>query len=236
MALAAGLAEALLKAGNTVIITGRRREALDETVKANPGLHAFTLDVDNAKAVNDFAAMIVKEHPKLNVLINNAGIMRSEEPAKNTSTADAEAIITTNLVAPIRLTTALLPHLLKQTSATVMNVTSGLGFVPLASTPTYSATKAALHSYSDSLRAQLAGTSVEVVELAPPAVATDLVPGHRENPRSMPLQAYIDEVMGLIAKDPKAHEILVENVKFLRFAERTNSYDKVFGMLNGAAH
>lgn len=225
-----GLAEAFHKRGNTVIITGRRREMLDETTRANPGMLAYALDVDNAKAVTEFAAMVTREHPKLNVLVNNAGIMRQEKLETQTSLADAEATITTNLIAPLRLTTALLPHLLKQTSAAVVNVTSGLAFVPLVSTPTYSATKAALHSYSISLRKQLEKTSVEVIELAPPAVATDLVPGHRENPHSMPLQAYIDESMALFEKQNK--EVLVENVKFLRFAEASGSFDKVFGMLN----
>ena len=138
----------------------------------------------------------------------------------------------TNLVGPIRLNTALLPHLLRQTKATIITVSSGLAFVPLAFTPTYSATKAAIHSYSQGLRHQLRNTSVEVLELAPPAVATDLMPGHKDNPRSMPLDAYISEVMELLntAKD----EILVERVKYLRNAERTGAYANVFGMLNPA--
>lgn len=225
-----GLAEAFHKRGNTVIITGRRREMLDETTRANPGMLAYALDVDNAKAVTEFAAMVTREHPKLNVLVNNAGIMRQEKLETQTSLADAEATITTNLLGPLRLTTALLPHLLKQKSAAVVNVTSGLAFVPLVSTPTYSATKAALHSYSLSLRKQLEKTSVEVIELAPPAVATDLVPGHRENPHSMPLQAYIDESMALF--DAQNKEVLVENVRGLRFAEANGAFDKVFGMLN----
>lgn len=225
-----GLAEAFHKLGNTVIITGRRRDVLDATIKANPGMAAYTLDVDNAKAIIDFAAVVTKEHPKLNVLFNNAGIMRQEKLTTQTDLTDAEATITTNLLGPMRVTTALLPHLQKQPKATIVNVTSGLAFVPLVYTPTYSATKAALHSYSVSLRTQLEGSSVEVLELAPPAVATDLVPGHRDNPISMPLDAYIEEVMELF-KTP-AREILVERVKFMRFAEQQNSFDKVLGMVN----
>lgn len=225
-----GLAEAFHERGNAVIITGRRREVLDEVARANPGIVAYTLDVDDAKAIADFAARVTKEHPKLNVLVNNAGIMQAEDLKSDSSLAIAEATITTNLLGPMRLKAALLPHFLKQSSATIVNVTSGLAFVPLAATPTYSATKAAMHSYSQSLRKQLAGTSVEVIELAPPAVATDLMPGHRDSPHAMPLQAYIDESMRLFETPSK--EVLVENVKFLRFAEVNGSYDQVFARLN----
>ena len=114
----------------------------------------------------------------------------------------------------------------------MVNVSSGLAFVPLATTPTYCATKAAMHSYSQSLRFQLRDTSVQVIELAPPAVATDLMPGHAQNPRSMPLDAYIQESLAILKADPKTHEICVENVKPLRNAEASGQYDKVFGMLN----
>jgi uncharacterized oxidoreductase len=116
-----------------------------------------------------------------------------------------------------------------------MTVSSGLAFIPRAATPTYSATKAAIHSWSESLRHQLAGTSVEVLELAPPAVATDLMPGHAENPNSMPLADYTAEVIGLIERgETPRGEILVERVKPLRFAA-ANDYDAVFAMLNGPA-
>ena len=147
---------------------------------------------------------------------------------------DAEAMITTNLLGPIRLTAALLPHLRRQARATVVTVTSGLAFVPLAATPTYCATKAAMHSYSRSLRFQLRGTAVRVVELVPPAVATDLMPGHAANPHAMPLDAYIAETLALLAADPAAEEICVEQVKVLRNAETDGSYATVFGRLNPA--
>ena len=137
-------------------------------------------------------------------------------------------------VGPIRLTAALLPQLKNQKQATIINVTSGLSFVPLAMTPTYSATKAALHSYSQSLRYQLRNTNVDVLELAPPGVATDLMPGHRENPRSMPLADYISESMGILAGTPPNGEILVERVKPLRSAEASGNYAAVFNMLNPA--
>lgn len=228
------LAEALHVRGNKVIITGRREAALAETAAANPGMAFATLDVADPAAIRDFAAQVVKTHPALNVLINNAGVMKVEDLKAEPFDLDiAEETIATNLLGPIRLTAALLPHLRAQAAATVMTVSSGLAFVPLAATPTYSATKAAIHSWSESLGHQLAGTSVEVLELAPPAVATDLMPGHAENPNSMPLADYTAEVIGLIERrETPRGEILVERVKPLRFAA-TNDYPAVFAMLNG---
>ena len=229
-----GFAEAFHAAGNKVIITGRRREPLEATVAAHPGMAFETLDVADAGAIKAFAAKIVADHPALNVVVNNAGIMIQETLADGIDLDIVESTITTNLLGPIRLTAALLPHLKAKPAATIMTVSSGLAFVPLTATPTYCATKAAIHSYSQSLRTQLQGTSVKVIEIAPPAVATDLMPGHAENPRSMPLAAYIDESMALLWANPSADEILVENVKMLRNAEASGQYPKVYGMLNGA--
>ncbi|HEX3919096.1 MAG TPA: SDR family oxidoreductase [Caulobacteraceae bacterium] len=230
-----GLAEALQAKGNHLIIAGRREGALRETAAANPGMAWQVLDVEDAGAIREFAARIVAEHPALNVLVNNAGIMRAENLlAEPFDLADAEATITTNLLGPIRLTAALLPHLRQQPSATVINVSSGLAFLPLSMTPTYCATKAALHSYSQSLRHQLRATSVRVIELAPPAVGTDLMPTSRGNPRSMSLEDYIAESMALLRADPDADEILVERVKMLRNAEASGQYAQVFGVVNPA--
>jgi uncharacterized oxidoreductase len=230
-----GLAAALQKAGNFVIISGRRQAALEETVKAHPGMRAEVLDVDSADDINAFAARVSKTYPALNVLINNAGIMRPEDvTAANYSPATAEAIVTTNLLGPIRMIAAMLPHLQKQKSATIINVTSGLAFVPLAFTPTYNATKAALHSYTQSLRHQLRKTAVEILELAPPAVATELMPGQSKSPHSMPLADYISESMAILAGTPPHGEILVERVKLLRNAEASGKYGDVFAMLNPA--
>jgi uncharacterized oxidoreductase len=229
------LAESLHARGNRVIITGRREGPLKTVVDANPGMDWATLDVADAGAITAFAAQVVKDHPALNVLINNAGIMQAEDlTAEPFSLETAEATIATNLLGPIRLTMALLPHLQAQAASTVMTVTSGLAFIPLVATPTYNATKAAIHSWTQSLRTQLSGTSVEVLELAPPAVATDLMPGHAENPNSMPLADYTAEVIGLIeAGNTPRGEILVERVKPLRFAE-ANGYEAVYRMLNGS--
>jgi uncharacterized oxidoreductase len=231
-----GLAEAFHAQGNRVIIAGRRRDKLDAAMAANPGISAYTLDIEDASAIRAFATQLIAEQPTLNVLINNAGIMRLEVmPQQGVAPQgldDATAMITTNLLGPIRLTTALLPHLQKQSHAAIINVSSGLAFVPLTITPTYSATKAALHSHTQSLRAQLRGSAIQVIELIPPAVATELMPDNATNPHAMPLRAFIDESMALLRTQPDAVEICVERVKFLRYAERDGKYDSVFQMLN----
>jgi uncharacterized oxidoreductase len=229
-----GLAEAFHALGNQVIIAGRRKTALDETTAANPGMQSLVLNVEDAAHVRSFAAQAVSSYPALNVLINNAGIMRAENlKADPVDLTDAEAIVTTNLLGPIRLTAALLPHLQRQARSTIINVSSGLAFVPLSLTPTYCATKAAIHSYSQSLRYQLKTTSVEVLELAPPYVATDLMAG-ASDPRAMPLANYIAEVMAILKTQPTPKEICVENVKGLRFAAENGKYDAIFEGLNAA--
>ncbi|MGD0618306.1 MAG: SDR family oxidoreductase [Bryobacteraceae bacterium] len=229
-----GLAEAFHALGNKVIIAGRRKQVLDETTAANPGMTSLTLDIEDPASIRSFAAEVTRQYPSLNVLINNAGIMRVEKLlSQQADLADAEAIITTNLLGPIRLTAALLPLLQKQPYSVIMNVSSGLAFVPLTATPTYSATKAAIHSYTQSLRYQLRGTSTEVLELAPPYVATDLL-GGGSDPRAMPLDKFVAEVMEIIKTKPDATEICVENVKRLRFAAESGHYDDVFNGLNEA--
>lgn len=231
-----GLAEAFHKLGNQVIIAGRRKETLDETTAASSGMQSVVLDVEDPNAIRAFATKVTAQYPALNVLINNAGIMRAESLlAQSDDLTDMEATITTNLLGPIRLTTALLPHLQKQNQAVIMNVSSGLAFVPLAMTPTYSATKAALHSYTEALRVQLRDTSIQVIELIPPAVATELMPGGSSNPRAMPLDAYIAESIQLLTTQPTAAEIAVEGVKLLRYAAQGGQYDSVFNMLNSTA-
>ena len=229
------LAEAFHTIGNQVIIAGRRTCLLAEVAAANPGMAVLEFDVDDAAAIPDFAARVIAAHPSLNVLINNAGIMRPEDLlADDYSPCDAEAMIATNLLGPIRLTTTLLPHLRTQAKSAVLNISSGLAFVPLSHTPTYSATKAALHSWSQSLRHQLRDTPVEVIELAPPAVATDLMPGWRSNPNAMQLDDYIAQTMGLLNENPESGEICVPPVRRYREAERKGIYDTIFAKLNPA--
>lgn len=210
--------------GNKVIIAGRRADALAAAIEGRPNMAAMTIDVDSAEGVADFDRRVIAEHPDLNVLINNAGIMRYEDIGSQRDLGDAEATITTNLLGPIRLIDALVDHLTGRPDAAIVNVTSGLAFVPLTATATYSATKAAMHSYTVSLR-EVLKDKVEVIELAPPAVQTDLTPGQREASGYMPLDAFADEVMALFAEQPTPKEVLVEAVKFLRNAEAEGRFD-----------
>jgi uncharacterized oxidoreductase len=229
-----GLAESLHALGNQVIVAGRRQHALDETIAANPGMKSLQLDIESPAAIRNFAAKVVAGFPSLNVLINNAGIMRAEKLlAPQSDLADSESIVATNLLGPIRLTAALLPHLLKQSRAAIINVSSGLAFLPLAITPTYCATKAAIHSYTLSLRHQLRNTATEVLELIPPYVATNLMSG-ADDPRAMPLAQFLAEVMEILKQQPTPPEICVENVKRLRFAAETGKFDQIFNGLNAA--
>jgi uncharacterized oxidoreductase len=228
------LAESFHKLGNQVIIAGRRRDVLDAATAANPGMKSVVLNVEDAAQIRAVASQVTREFPALNVLINNAGIMRPEN-LLDAATADAEATVTTNLLGPIRLTAALLPHLRKQSYSAIMNTSSGLAFVPLVLTPTYCATKAAIHSYTQSLRYQLKGTSTEVLELIPPYVQTDLMSG-ASDPRAMPLAEFIAEVMSILQTKPGVEEICVERVKPLRLAAENGKYSAVFNGLNEALH
>jgi uncharacterized oxidoreductase len=233
-----GLAEAFHKLGNKIIIAGRRQQVLDDTVAANAGMASAVLNIEDDAAIRSFAQKLTADFPALNVVINNAGIMRPENLlAQPADVADAEATITTNLLGPIRLTAALLPHLLKQPQATIMTVSSGLAFIPMAITPTYNATKAAIHSYTQALRYQLKSSSVEVIELVPPYVQTELMGSTQAvNPRAMPLKDYLAETIEILKTQPNATEILVERVKPLRFAEQNGKekYDAFFQQFNDA--
>jgi uncharacterized oxidoreductase len=230
-----GLAEAFHKlGGNQVIIAGRRKHALEETTNANPGMKSIVLDIENPANIRSVAEELAREYPALNVVINNAGIMRLENLQNQPGELrDSEAMVVTNLLGPIRLNAALLPLLEKQARATIMTVSSGLAFVPLALTPTYCATKAAVHSYTQSLRYQLKATKIEVMELIPPYVQTDLM-GGAEDPRAMPLGDFITEVMEILKTQPAETEICVERVKPMRFAAENGNLEKVFIGLNEA--
>jgi uncharacterized oxidoreductase len=229
------LAEAFHAEGNQVIIAGRRKALLDEVAAANPGMKSAVLDIEKADAIVRFAAQIKADYPALNVVIHNAGIMKPELLKKG-ALADAEATVATNLLGPIRLNAALLPLLLAQPRAAIMTVSSGLAFLPLAMTPTYCATKAAIHSYTQSLRYQLKDTSVQVLELAPPYVQTELMgPGQASDPNAMPLKDFIAESISILKTSPDATEICVERVKPLRFAEANGGYEAFFKRFNDTA-
>jgi uncharacterized oxidoreductase len=234
------LAEAFHRLGNQVIISGRGQKALDETTAANAGMKSVTLDISDSKSIQSFAGQVAKDYPALNVLINNAGIMQPEDLLeKPGDLSTAEKTITTNLLGPIRLTAALLPLLRKQPRATIMTVSSGLAFVPLAMTPTYCATKAAIHSYTQSLRYQLKATNVEVIELIPPYVATTLMGDQQANdPQAMPLDDFITEVMSILKSRPDVKEVCVKKVHPLRFAAENGQqkYEQFFQQFNDSMH
>jgi uncharacterized oxidoreductase len=208
-----GLADALHKLRNQVIIAGRRRGRLIEVSDANPGMKWVELNIEDPTSISAVANKLIAEYPKLDVLINNAGIMQFDDTAGPVDDKLIVSTITTNLMGPIRLTGALIEHLKKQKHAAVINNSSVLAFVPLAIAAVYSATKAALHSYTLSLRYKLKGTSVKVIELPPPWVQTDLHNSNNE-PRAMPLAEFIAETIRILRTD--VEEVLVERAKPLR--------------------
>jgi short-subunit dehydrogenase involved in D-alanine esterification of teichoic acids len=232
-----GLALALeLQArGNTVIVGGRRAAELERIAASHPGLDTVKIDTTDPPSIAAAAKEVLARHQDLNVLIPMAGIMRVEDwrqPA--TFLASAEDVVTTNLLGPIRLIAAFVEHLRAQPAAAIITVSSGLAFTPLAATPSYNASKAGIHMLSESIRLQLAGTSVQVIELEPPSVRTGLLPGQEDSEVAMPLDEFITEAVGLLASQPDAKEIQVERVKFLRYGEARGDYDQVVAALNAA--
>jgi uncharacterized oxidoreductase len=229
------LALALQAKGNHVIIGGRRAELLERIAAEHPGIDTVRIDTADAASVESAAKEVLAKHRDLNVLIAMAGIMRIEdwhEPAS--FLASAESVVTTNLLGPIRLIAAFIEHLRQQQDATIVTISSGLAFTPLAVTPSYNASKAAIHMLSESIRLQLADTTVKIVELEPPSVRTALVPGQENSPFAMDLDEFVAEVAALIEAHPDAKEIQVERVKFLRYGEARGDYDEVVATLNAA--
>jgi uncharacterized oxidoreductase len=221
-----GLAEAFHKRGNKVIISGRRRASLDAVVAANPGMVAVELDITDPASIDRVAARLIADHPDLNVLINNAGIMLPDQAAGRIDDRLLVDTITTNLIGPIRMTSALVEHLKSKEDAVIAYTSSVLGFVPMAVTAVYSATKAALHSYALSQRFLLKDAGVRVLEIAPPWVRTDLM-NSREAEQAMPLDQFISETMSVLASD--ADEILVDGAK----AFRANAGPNEHALVNG---
>lgn len=207
------LAEQFHSLGNKVIIAGRRQALLDEVAAAHPGIEGVALDISDAADIDRVAAQLIRDYPTLNVLINNAGIMPFDDPSGRIDDAVSRQILDTNLLGPIRLTSALIEHLKAQPRATIIHNTSVLAYVPIATNAVYSASKAALHSYALSQRFMLKGSSVSVQEIAPPWVDTDLIKKSGD-PRAMPLDAFIAETMKGLATD--APEVFVEAIRALR--------------------
>jgi short-subunit dehydrogenase involved in D-alanine esterification of teichoic acids len=229
------LALALQDRGNTVIVGGRRTELLERIAADHPGIDTVRIDTSDPDSIRRAAAEVLAAHPDLNVLVAMAGIMRVEDWHTPAGFLDsAEAVVTTNVLGPIRLIGAFVEHLQSRPDATIVTVSSGLAFTPLKATPSYNASKAAIHMLSESIRLQLADTSVKIVELVPPSVRTALLPGQEESEFAMPLDEFVGEVVQLLESQPDAKEIQVERVKFLRYGEARGDYDQVVQVLNAA--
>lgn len=228
-----GLAQRLQAAGSTVVIGGRRRALLD-SLHDEYGFDIVELDVTDPASITAAAASVVETHPALDTVITMSGIMRAEDLRSSEHLTDAVATVETNLLGTIRLIDAFLPHLLSRPASTIITVSSGLAYTPLAATPTYSATKAAVHSYTQSLRQQLTDSSVSVLELVPPAVATDLM-GEGVDFGGMPLGDFLTEVVSLL-QSGAAPEVLVQNVMPLRWSERDGTQQQLIEMLAARRH
>jgi uncharacterized oxidoreductase len=227
-----GLALRLRAAGSTVVIGGRRTDRLEALAAEHPGSGTQQIDVTDPASITAAARAVTTAYPELDAVVTTAGIMLPEDLTDPGHVQVAERTVATNLLGTIRSIDAFLPALLRRPAAAVITVSSGLGFVPMPLTPTYSATKAAVHSYTQALRVQLAGHPVQVTELVPPAVRTELM-GQRDSSHAMPLEEFLDEVMAILTDRPDAEEVLVERVRFLRFAEAEGRTDAVLAQLSG---
>lgn len=216
------LAKAFAALGNQVIVSGRRRALLDQIRAEDPRIDAVEMDVNDAASVDRAAAEILARYPSLNVLVNNAGVMPFDDVARGTfDEAQSLSLVGTNLLGPVRVSAHFVEHLQRQPEAWIINNTSVLAFLPLAGNALYSATKAALHSYTLSQRFKLRNTSVKVLEIAPPWVDTDLI-FKSGDARAMPLDAFIEQTMAKLATD--AVEIIVDAVLPARANQGQNEY------------
>lgn len=229
--LGLGLALRFHAAGNAVVVGGRRTELLEQIAREHEGIGTVAIDMADPSSIRAASAEVMRRYPDLNVIVAMAGIMQPEDVHTADFLAVAEATVTTNLLGPLRLVAAFTEFLAGAQDAAIVTVSSGLAFVPLPITPTYNATKAAIHSLSRGLRVQLSDTSIQVIELVPPAVRTALM-GQEDDPNSMPLEDYLTETMTLLETQPTAEEILVERVKVLRNAELDGTYDQVLARLS----
>jgi uncharacterized oxidoreductase len=230
------LAEALYAKGNKIIIAGRRQNMLDEVTGRNPGMIGMAVDVSDTASIATFVESVKAQFPQLNVLINNAGIFGLEDyTADSIDLTRALNTIQTNITGVVQLSAALLPTLRAQPQSTLVVTTSGLAFVPYPPGPVYSATKAFMHNWLDALRVQLRETSVEVLELAPPYVQTELGGPHQaSDPHAMPLDEYIQEVVQILESNTSEKgEILVDRVKPLRTAEKDGKYQEFLDAMRG---
>jgi uncharacterized oxidoreductase len=225
-----GLAVALHEAGNRVVIAGRREEPLRAVADQHPGIDYLQLDQSDRRSLERFVDELTRRHNDVNVVVNNAGMMALEDLSEPDPDV-ASTVVATNLLGPIVLTSLLMPMLKVQRHPAIINVTSALAFVPLAFAPTYSATKAALHAYTESLRFQLQDSGIHVIEIAPPRVETDM-PGPADDDHTMSLDDFISETLALLASRPDAGEVIVQAARGLREAERNGVYAEVFAAVN----
>ncbi|MFF3000131.1 SDR family oxidoreductase [Streptomyces sp. NPDC057950] len=209
------LAHRFAKDRNTVVVGGRRPEPRD-------GLQSVRIDVTDPASVLRARDEVLAAHPDLDVVVTMSGVLLTEDLREPAHITDAENMVATNLLGTIRVIDAFTPHLIGRGTGTIITVSSGIGFLPFPLMATYGATKAAVHSYTESLRAHLAGTGVEVAELVPPAVATPAMA--KLNPAAVPIDDYLDEVMELLAVEPTTREIIAEAALPLRWAERDGTY------------
>lgn len=210
-----GLAQRFVDAGSAVIVGGRSPEPQD-------GFETVQIDVTDPASIRRARDQVLDAHPDLDVIVTMSGVMLVEDLRDPSHFAATDTTIATNLLGTIRVIDAFTPHLLGRGSGTILTVSSGIAFLPFPLMPSYGASKAGVHAYTESLRAQLAGTGIEVAELVPPAVAT--AGQEKVNPAALPLAAYLDEVMDLLAEQPTPHEILVKAVLMHRWAERDGAY------------
>ena len=225
------LAIALHLRGNHVLVAGRRTGPLQSLAQDYPGIDWHPLDLTDTECIQRFAAMLEHRRPELNVLINNAGVMALESSIEP-DPARSESVIATNLSGPVTLTSLLLPSLRNKPNAVIINVTSALAFVPLAIAPAYSASKAGLHAYTEAIRILLQDSGIQVIEVAPPRIATEMDGPARSG--SGDVDAFVTEVLTTLATHPDATEIIVEAARMLRHAEREGRYDVVLAAINSA--
>jgi short-subunit dehydrogenase involved in D-alanine esterification of teichoic acids len=214
------LARRFRAAGSTVAVGGRNAETLDRL--ADEGLGTVAMDVTDADSVLRGRDDILARYPGLDTVVTMSGVMMMEDLRNPEHFAAAHTTIETNLLGTIRVIDAFTPHLVERGSGTIVTVTSGIAFLPFPPMPSYAASKAAVHAYSEALRVQLAADGIEVVELVPPAVAS--AGQEKVNPHALPLDAFATEVMQLLTQEPTPHEVLVEGVQMHRWAERNGTY------------
>lgn len=220
-----GLARRFAAAGSTVIVAGRDTSKVDD-------LETVQIDVTDAASVLRARDQVISAHPRLDLIVTMSGVLLMEDLRDPAHFSDAERTIAVNLVGTIRAVDAFTPHLLDRGGADIVTVSSGIGFLPFPPMPTYGASKAGVHAYTESLRAQLAGTGVSGTELIPPAVAT--AGQEKVNPAALPLDEFLDEVIGLITQDPTPNEIVVQAAERLRWAERDGTYASLLEARSGA--